>query len=59
MSKEQGERLADLASQNSLNVLRAEQVAKNEGRPVTPSMEAVKNEAAKFSGRAADQLGDK
>ena len=59
MSQEQGGRLADMASQNSLAVLKAEQMAAESGQPVTQSMQTVKNEAANLSARAADQLGQK
>lgn len=56
MSQEQGGRLADMASQNSLTVEQAERSALNSGQGVTPAMNTVKDEAANLAARAADQL---
>lgn len=56
MSNDQGGRLADMASQNSLAVERAERSALDAGQSVTEAMQVVKDEAANLSARAADQL---
>ena len=55
---EQGEWLADMASQNSIVIERAERGEHAAGYPTSPSVELLKNEAVELSARAADLLAD-
>ncbi len=58
MSKEQGERLADLASQASLSALNEYRAAQASKSPTTGA-ESSQDFAADLAARAADQLNDK